>query len=166
MPMRKTGCEPCFDGMMKMLPDDNSFGETWRDQTFSDTASDGQTFSWKIGDIFDYIDGRGYPLEIPVDFLVEDNLQMSPEDIADEVVGSPEFIERAQQADLSYPIIVVRYPPSRRDPEGALFIADGVHRLWKAVDEGHESIMGYLIESDDLWDIPYESGYLAQDYRI
>lgn len=151
-------CFRCLSGLMKLLPGDDRVEDSdWRDQTFTDTASDGQTFSWKVGDIHDYVAGRGYPMQIPVDLLEEDNLQMSPEDVADEVVGSPEFIERALQSDLSFPIIVVRYPPSSRDPDGALFIADGVHRLWKAIDEGNEFIDGYVIEQDDLWEIPYHT---------
>jgi hypothetical protein len=151
-------CVSCLAGMMKLLPgeDFSEKDEEWRDQVFTDTSHDGQKFSWRVGDIYDYVDGRGYPIQIPVELLEEDNLQMSPEDVADEVIGSPEFIARAQESDLSYPIIVVRYPPSRRDPDGALFIADGVHRLWKAIDEGHEFIDGFLIEQDDLWDIDHE----------
>jgi hypothetical protein len=147
----------CIDGLMKMLPDEGGVEseDSWRDQTFSDTMLDGQVISWRVGDIFDYVDGRGYPVQIPVEFLEEDNLQMSPEDVADEVVGSPEFIARATQSDLSFPIIVVRYRPSWRDPDGALYIADGVHRLWRAINEGYETIDAYLIESDDLWDIAH-----------
>lgn len=151
-------CISCLIGMMKLLPgeDFSEEGQEWRDQVFTDTSSDGQKFSWRVGDIHDYVDGRGYPIQIPVELLEEDNLQMSPDDVADEVVGSPEFIARARESDLSYPIIVVRYPPSRRDPDGALFIADGVHRLWKAIDEGLEFIDGFLIDQDDLWEIPHE----------
>lgn len=147
----------CIIGLMKILPDEGEIAgeDSWRDQTFSDTMSDGQVISWKVGDIFDYVDGRGYPVQIPVELLEEDNLQASPEDVTDEVVGSPGFIVRASQSDLSYPIIVVRYQPSWRDPDGALYIADGVHRLWKAIDDGYEFIDSYLLEEDDLWDIDH-----------
>jgi hypothetical protein len=44
----------------------------------------------------------------------------------DEVVGSPEFVQRALAADGRYPILCLQKRGRR------LIVMDGLHRLWKA----------------------------------
>lgn len=114
-------------------------GGNWRTQIFSD-----DTGEYRIGDIMDYIEKADIPLTaFPVDSLTDINLAASPEETGDQVPGSPEFVARAKHSDLSYPIIVVEYSDGR-------FIADGVHRLWKAYDTGMKKIKGYLITAEEL----------------
>jgi len=62
----------------------------------------------------------------------------------DEEKWSPEFNERCQEADLSYPILVVQ------DRKGRLWIADGNHRYGKAIMQDLEFISGYIVEEKDL----------------
>jgi hypothetical protein len=62
----------------------------------------------------------------------------------DEERGSEAFKKRRDAADLSYPIIVVRYP------DGSMLIADGNHRLAKAKHEKYDKINGYIVERSDL----------------
>ena len=71
------------------------------------------------------------------------NLEPAPDETGSELPGHPEFTERANQTDLKYPIIVVKYPDG-------LFIADGVHRLWKANAENMEKIKAYVLDHDEL----------------
>jgi hypothetical protein len=110
------------------------------DQTFSD--GDG---TWKVPDIEEYARTNGKRIKVPVRSLLN-NLEPSPRESGDELPGHPEFIDRANEADLSYPIIVVKYPDG-------LWIADGVHRLWKARDEGLEEIAAYVINHSELSNI-------------
>ena len=107
------------------------------DQTFSDDKG-----TWNVPDIFNYAKEHGKFINIPIEKLLH-NLEPSPNESGDDLPGHPEFIERANRSDLSYPIIVVSYPDG-------LWIADGVHRLWKSRDEGIRSVPSYLISSDDL----------------
>ena len=111
----------------------------WSTQVFSD-----DTGEYLVGDILSYIEGAEIPLtNFAVEDLVEINLAPSPEETGDQVPGSAEFVKRAAHSDLSYPIIVVEYPDGR-------FIADGVHRLWKAYKTEQSKIKGYLLTSDEL----------------
>lgn len=52
--------------------------------------------------------------------------------------------ERVSRADLSAPILVAL------DKTGRLTVIDGLHRLTKAVQEGHTRIMGKYIEPSKL----------------
>lgn len=114
-------------------------GGDWTTQIFTDDNGE-----YKIGDILDYIKEANIPMSnFTVEDLVEINLAPSPEETGDQVPGSPEFIKRAEHSNLKYPIIVVEYTDGR-------FVADGVHRLWKAHSSGRSKIKGYLISSDEL----------------
>ena len=80
--------------------------------------SDGY-YTWDVDDL--WIAGDDLPTEIiPIETLklsaMYDNLE--------------ENIERVRNADLSYPIIIT--------PEG--FVADGMHRIIRAIFEGKEAI--------------------------
>jgi transposase-like protein len=109
----------------------------FHDQTYSDDEG-----TYKVPDIFNYAKKHEKIKKIPISKLLH-NLDPSPHESGDELPGSPEFIERAKKADLSYPIVVVKYPDG-------WFIADGVHRLWKAKDEGLKSMRGYVIDHTEL----------------
>lgn len=113
--------------------------QDWKEQVFSD-----DTGEYRIGDILDYIKESNLPLTaFPVESLTDINLAKSADEAGDQVPGSPEFVARAQRSDLSHPIIVIEYPDGR-------FIADGVHRLWKAYDSGRSKINGFLLTSEEL----------------
>lgn len=62
----------------------------------------------------------------------------------DEERWSDEFVARAQEADLKYPILVVR------DRKDKLWISDGNHRYGKAVMQSLEMIPAYVIDEKDL----------------
>ena len=115
------------------------------DQIYSD--NDGE---WDVPDIFEYAKENGKKVKIPIEKLLN-NFGPSPYEKPDEIPGSPEFIERSNKSDLSSPLIVIKYPDG-------LFIADGVHRLWKARDKGLKEVKVYLIDHLDLKNIPLSSG--------
>lgn len=113
------------------------------DQQFSDNNG-----VYRVGDIIEYIRQNKIPARVlSVESLVDTNLGPDSMQDTDEVPGSPEFVARADKADVSFPIIAVEYPDG-------VFIADGVHRLWKAREMGLKGLRGYLISPDDLENIP------------
>jgi len=120
--------------------------EFFYDQTYSDDYGE-----WKVPKIHEYAKKHGKRKLISIKKLLH-NLDPSPHESGDELPGSPEFIERANDSDLSYPIIVVKYPDG-------LFIADGVHRLWKAKEEELTTIKSYLIDSSELHGITPEKRF-------
>lgn len=68
--------------------------------------------------------------------------------------------KRIEEADLSFPIHVIRW-------KGRLLILDGIHRLLKARLLGHISIKVKLVEERHVHDIlpakeDFESGFLKQ----
>lgn len=103
---------------------------------------------WSVDDIIEYAKTPAV-IDIPIEML-EHNLEPSENEIADEVPGSSEFIERAEKSDLRYPIIVIAYPDG-------MWIADGVHRLWKAKSMKKGSIRGYIIAHEVLAFLPKHS---------
>jgi hypothetical protein len=112
------------------------FNENFHDQTFGDDSGE-----WPVPEIWE-IAKQTKPLKIPLEKL--DHLLTDPDTSADEPIGSPEFVERSMKADLSYPILVISYPDNN------LFIADGLHRLWKAKQLGLKTIEGYIIPREKL----------------
>lgn len=102
---------------------------------------------WKAEEIVKFAEENSDLIWFSVDKLGEIAFMKSEGEEFDEVPGSPEFIERAMQTDLSYPIVVVIYN------DGA-FIADGNHRLWKAQAEGQKLIKGYLLTKEHLEEVP------------
>ena len=82
------------------------------------------------------------PINIEIKKLLH-NLEPSEHETGSDLPGHPEFIKRAQNASLGFPIILVKYPDG-------LWIADGVHRLWKANKEGLKTIRGYVYDDAEL----------------
>jgi len=115
------------------------FLESFRmeDQTFSDNNG-----TYSVPQIVNYAEKNKKIKEIPISKLLH-NLEPSPHEEGSELPGHPEFIERANQTDLKYPIIIVKYPDG-------LFIADGVHRLAKAHSLNHETIKSYILNQKEL----------------
>ena len=115
------------------------FIESYRleDQTFSDDKGE-----YSVSRIVRYAEKNKELSSLPIDLLLH-NLEPSPYETGSELPGDPEFIARANEADLKYPIIVVRY-------DDGLFIADGVHRLWRAKSEGREEIKAYVFDRKEL----------------
>ena len=115
------------------------FLESYRmeDQTFSDNNG-----TYSVPQIVNYAEKNKKIKEIPISKLLH-NLEPSPHEEGSELPGHPEFIERANQTDLKYPIIIVKYPDG-------LFIADGVHRLAKAHSLNHKTIKAYVLDQDEL----------------
>ena len=115
------------------------FLESYRmeDQTFCDNNG-----TYSVPQIVNYAEKNKKIKEIPISKLLH-NLEPSPHEEGSELPGHPEFIERANQTDLKYPIIIVKYPDG-------LFIADGVHRLAKAHSLNHETIKAYTINQKEL----------------
>ena len=107
-------------------------------QYFSDETDGPQ---WRISDIMDFIQKTGInysPIDIGILAKMTKGMKL------DEKPGSEEFKERRDKSDLTFPIIVVRYP------DGSMLIADGNHRLAKAKHEKYDKINGYIIERSDL----------------
>lgn len=115
---------------------------SFEEQKYSDDKGE-----WSVPDIVDYATNNGKKMSFSVDALAEIAFMPSPDEEGDEVPGSPEYVERAMKTDLKYPITVIRY-------DDGDFIADGNHRLWKARAKGWKKISGYLLQSDDLENIP------------
>ena len=113
------------------------------DQTFSDNNG-----TYSVPKIVHYATENKKIKEIPMSKLLH-NLEPSPHESGSELPNHPEFIERANQTDLKYPIIIVKYPDG-------LFIADGVHRLAKAHSLNHETIKAYTINQKELEDLKTE----------
>jgi len=123
-------------------------------QTYSD--SDGE---YRVLDIIDWAQNNAPLMTLSVDKLAQLAFEPSPYESGDELPGSHEFVERAMNSDLSYPIVVIRYPDGD-------FIADGNHRLWKAQELGLRSIQGYLMHEDDLGNIPNKSDEIKRDFDV
>lgn len=67
------------------------------------------------------------------------------DDCFDEPVGSSGWKDRANQASLDYPILIVRDGSSLR-------VGDGNHRLWLAYKSGRRYINAYIVDADDIPD--------------
>ena len=95
---------------------------------------------YRIDRLYTYAEAVADPEDIPVDSLMygweHTNL--------DEKRWSDEFVARCQEADLSYPILVVQ------DDKGKLWPADGNHRIGKAIMHASEFILGYIVQERDL----------------
>ena len=121
----------------------NSFHE----QIFSDKKLGGE---WKVVDIEEYASKHGVKKTVPIKEL-ERHLEPTPYEVGDERPDTPEFAERAMRADLNYPIILIDY-----GPEDGLWVADGVHRIFKAKTIEEEYINAIVITSEELMEIPHE----------
>lgn len=107
------------------------------DQEFSDKNG-----VYSVGKMIEFARKNKDPKNIEIEKLLH-NLEPSEHETGSDLPGHPEFIKRAKHASLEFPIIVVKYPDG-------LWIADGVHRLWKANQEGKETIRGYVYNDTEL----------------
>ena len=128
-------------------------GKSWDEQTFSDEKGD-----YKVSDIDAYAKKNGKSEEISIQpwesSPLKHNLEPSEHEEEEDLPGSPAFVQRAEKTDLKYPILVVDY----KDEDPRYWIADGVHRLWKAKKEGKEYVSAYIIPSSVLHDGTYLPG--------
>jgi hypothetical protein len=97
---------------------------------------------YSVGKMIEFARQNKLPQDIEIEELLH-NLEPSEHETGSDLPGHPEFIKRAQNASLEFPIIVVKYPDG-------LWIADGVHRLWKANKEGLKTIRGYVYDDAEL----------------
>lgn len=108
-------------------------------QIYSDNVGE-----WYVGDILSFIKEAEVPVDtFSVSYLAKLAFAPSEHEQFDEVPGSEEFEIRADESDLSFPIIVVEYGDES-------FIADGNHRLRKAQKLGLKSIRGYRLDNETL----------------
>ena len=122
--------------------------------------SDGDQ-SWKVPEIEKYAKEHGRKEKISIEEL-ERHLDPTDEESTDERPDSPEFAERAMKADLSYPIIAIDYGGDRgpdgwlADYDKGIWIADGVHRIFKAKKSGQKEIDALIITDEELNSIDHE----------
>ena len=105
-------------------------------QTFSD--SDGE---YSVADLL-ALAQRQPSQRIPMTDLLH-NLEPSPYESGEELPGDPAFVARAQRSDRRHPGIAVKYPDG-------VFLADGVHRLWKANAAGKSTFPAYVLTQTQL----------------
>lgn len=131
------------------------------DQTFSD--SDG---SYNVADLYELAKAKGQPQDLKISDLLH-NLDPSPEEEGEELPGHPDFVSRAEAAG-DFPGVVVNYPDGK-------WVADGVHRLWKANRDKRLEFPAYMLNQKDLAKLrqksaasrvrvamPYGKGYLME----
>jgi hypothetical protein len=122
----------------------------FHDQTYSDGDQ-----SWKVPEIEKFAKKHGRKEKISIEEL-ERHLEPTDEESGDERPDSPEFAERAMKADLSYPIIAIDYGGDRgpdgwlADYDKGIWIADGVHRIFKAKKSGQKEIDALIITDEEL----------------
>lgn len=97
---------------------------------------------YNIGMLYDYAKTVADPEEIPLDSLSYGFEHTN----VDEEKWGPEFNARCNQANMDYPILVVK------DKKNRLWIADGNHRYGKAVIQAEEFISGYIVDEKNLPD--------------
>ena len=110
---------------------------------------------WNVVDIEKYAAKHGKKEKVSIVEL-ERHLEPTDEESTDERPDTPEFVERAMKADLSYPILAIDYGGDRgpngylADYDKGLWIADGVHRIFKAKHSGLKSINALIITDKEL----------------
>ena len=105
-------------------------------QTFTD--SDG---SYNVADLYELAKSKGEPQNLDISDLLH-NLEPSPEEKGEELPGHPDFVARAEAAG-TLPGIAVNYPDGK-------WIADGVHRLWKAQQDNKKEYPAYVLDKADI----------------
>ena len=106
------------------------------DQTFTD--SDG---AYNVADLYELAKSKGEPQNLDISDLLH-NLEPSPEEKGEELPGHPDFVARAEAAG-TLPGIAVNYPDGK-------WIADGVHRLWKAQQDNKKEYPAYVLDKADI----------------
>ena len=137
--------------------DDFKFPDSGEDKEFDEYMDrfEGRTFGYSTGD--------GPEREVPIGALIyyadktnKPAVSVSIKDLehnfedtdTDEEIDSPEFRERAEKADLKYPIMAVR------NEDGSLSVMDGMHRLWKAKNQGDDDIQVQVFDQSELGRMP------------
>lgn len=113
----------------------------WREQEFGDARG-----TWLVGDLHDYASDRYDPRAISVRDLEENNLDSGEQVTTD--TDHAAFVRRAMESDTESPILVVRYPDGP-------WIADGAHRTWWARELGQRTIMGWVLDWEEILDVPH-----------
>ena len=117
---------------------------------------------WNVVDIEKYAAKHGKKEKVSIEEL-ERHLKPTDKESTDERPDTPEFVDRAMRADMSYPIIAIDYGGDRgpdgylADYDKGLWIADGVHRIFKAKDSGYKSITALIITDEELNNIEHEA---------
>ena len=101
-------------------------------------SSNGNRYNVEM--LYKFAEASTEPEEIPVESLVKGFYKTE----LDEPHWSDKFVERAQEADLSFPILVAQ------DNKKRLWVVDGNHRLGKAIMQADEFISGYIVQEKDL----------------
>jgi phosphatidylserine/phosphatidylglycerophosphate/cardiolipin synthase-like enzyme len=106
------------------------------------TYSD-DTMTFNVLDLFNYAKNSGKQIvDLSIDQL-HHNIEHSSSDEQDD---SRAFKARMTRAKM-YPIIVIKYP---RRMGGKVWIADGRHRLMKAIARGDKTIRAYVLSYDEI----------------
>jgi len=113
----------------------------WREQEFSDARG-----TWKVGDLHDYAENTYKKRLIPVSVLEANNLDHDEQD--PDHPDFKAFVKRAMKSDPDKEIIIILYPDG-------LWIADGNHRTWKAREIGQQMMMGWILDWEEILDIPH-----------
>ena len=130
------------EAQLRRIIRETAGGIPWREQVFGDARG-----TWNVGDLHDYAELR-YDLQlIPVSILEENNLDHDEQD--PNHPDYKEFVARAMRSDPSKEIIVINYPDG-------LWIADGNHRTWKAREIGQPSMQGWILDWEEIVDIPHD----------
>lgn len=128
--------------MLREQMRESSSPPPWREQVFGDDRG-----AWRVGDLHNYASNLRDPRPIRIRDLEENNL-----DSGEQTTSDPDrdaYISRAMASDTDHPILVVRYPDG-------LWIADGTHRTWKAREHGQRTIMGWVLDWEEILDVPHD----------
>ena len=127
------------------------------DQQYSDGGK-----VWNVVDIEKYAKEHGRS-EIVDIYKLERHLEPTDEETGEDRPDTPEFADRAKKADMSHPIILIDYGGDEgprgymADYDRGLWVADGVHRIFKAKHSGHKSINALIITDSELYNIEHEN---------
>lgn len=90
---------------------------------------------WKLEAPITELESKELTWHFDIPFLWENGgyYNLTPQEVLDHPEKHPKEWERVQQADLSHPIDVM-------ENKGRLTILDGLHRLMKAVIQGHQTV--------------------------
>jgi hypothetical protein len=115
--------------------------DDYRDQECTGHLFGGGSVRWRVGALIDWAKVRGIRSVMVEAAPLAAQFEHCG---ADEPVGSPAFVRRARETDLDAPIILCMRGED-------WIVADGLHRLWKAVYiERRRQISAYVLPLDEL----------------
>jgi hypothetical protein len=121
------------------------YDQEWESITTNgDTGEIESEYRYSVGRLYDWARENIKPEFISTSDITGVFGTGEGKDISDEPDDSPEFLARAEASDLRYPLLLVRMQ------DGYLEVADGRHRLKKAMIHGIDSIAAYIIDVDNL----------------